>query len=403
MNSSIISVSELLNSGKSFDSAGFSAGYSFDEIKAEIYFDELLMCSPLHPIFSGILILEKSGVNFTVVDGLQRLTTISLLLCALCDSYKGTSNNNEKAREKVLSRFLTDKNEPKLKIGGQEQEIYKKILFAKELNQEEINNSLYQTYEIFVKRIKTRKITGTELFRVISKIQFMTIITDKSEISVRDLYQALNETKSKSQINLIADFIKQQDKSAVIIWQKIINHFKESNPKSKYLFESFVKDFLITRTEQDIPNKEALYNNFKNYFHKISQYQDTKTILENMQKYSQYYLKIINSNFDHPEVKEQIEILNRNDGKDTYPYLMEVLDDLENSHIDIGAFINILMMINLFIKSRQDSSFSSINIDFSNLSRELNKMLVLKDYVPESIEDDKLTINIINNLSSFEV
>ena len=406
MDSSIISVSELLNSGKNFTSAGFSAGYNFDENKAGKYFDELLMSSPSHPIFSGILIIQKSGENYTIIDGLQRLTTISLLLCALCESYKGTSNKNETARDKVFSRFLINpqvQNEPKLKINPNEHKIYKKILFSKDLNEDEKNNALYKTFNTFLNKINEHKISGTELFKIISKIQFMTVITDKSEISVRDLYQALNEIKKEPQINLISDFIKQHDKFSMLIWQKLVHQFKDSNLPSKNLLEAFIKDFLITRTDQDIPNEEAMYNNFKNYFHKISQYQDSKTILENMYKYSQYYLQIINSDFENPEIKEQIELLNKNGGKDTYPYLMEVLDDLENSHIDTGAFLNILMMINLFIKSRKDSSFQGINIDFSNLSRELNKMLVLKDYVPEAIEDDKLTINIINNLSSFEV
>ncbi len=48
----------------------------------------------------------------------------------------------------------------------------------------------------------------------------MAITTDKSEISTRELYQALNNSKDNSQINLISDFITQKDESAGIAWQK---------------------------------------------------------------------------------------------------------------------------------------------------------------------------------------
>lgn len=403
MNSSITSVSEILNKAKSLTSAGFSVGYNFDKTSTSEYFQELLQNSEYpSPIFSGILIVEKSKDDeskFTVIDGLQRLTTISLLLCALCESYKNTTKNNEDARNKILERFLVYEHEPKLKLTGEEKNIYNKILFSEELNESELNCNLFQTYRCFLDEIKSHKISGTQLFKVVSKIQFMLVVTDKTEASPRELYQALNSDNDESQINLISDFLSQADKDAGVVWKKIVDSFKNSD----HLLESFIRDFLITRTEEDTLNKKALYNNFKKYFYKISKYQDSKTIVENMHKYSLYYFKLIDADFENAEIKEQIKILNENSGRDVYPYLMDVLDDLENRHLDMSAFLNILMMINLFIKSQQESSFSNVNINFASLSKELNKMLVLEDYVPEMIEEDKLTINVINKLSNFEV
>lgn len=79
------------------------------------------------------------------------------------------------------------------------------------------------------------------------------------------------------------------------------------------------------------------------------------------------------------------------------------MDDLENSHIDESAFLNILMMINLFIKNRQEVSIASVSIDFAGLSKELNKMLILKDYVSNIFNENKITINEMNNLANFRV
>lgn len=399
MNSSIINVSEILNDAKNLFSAGFSAGYNFDEFNAAEYFDGMIenSLSPT-PIFSGILIMVRSGNDLTIVDGLQRLTTISLLLSALCEIYKDTSEKNEEARTKVFERYLVNENEPKLKLTGEEYNIYKKILFSEKLNEYEVSSNLFKTYKSFLHKITEQKITGTQLFNVISKIQFMAIITEDSEISVRELYQALNDNKGRSQVNLISDFIENEDNSLKPVWKKLVNAFKDSGR----LLESFIGDFLITRSD-DILNKNNLYNNFKNYYYKISKYQDSQTIIDNIYKYSKYYLKIINSDFENPGIKEQIKILNKNNGKDAYPYLMEVLDDVENSHINTDAFLNILIMINSFMKNRQESSISGMNIDFSRLSKELNKMLILKDYTPDFVEDPKLTINEINNLSTFGV
>ena len=82
---------------------------------------------------------------------------------------------------------------------------------------------------------------------------------------------------------------------------------------------------------------------------------------------------------------------------------MEVLDDLENAHINKDVFLNILMMINSFIQNRQENALSDVIIDFAGLSKEINKMLILKDYKPNIIDENKLTINEMNNLSTFDV
>lgn len=405
MDSSIISVSEILNNAKNITSAGFSTGYNFDEIKAEEYFDELIeSAASSSPIFSGILIMEKFGTNFTIIDGFQRITTICLLLCALCESYKNTSSKNDTAKNKIIDRYLMNQNEPKLILSYEDQEIYKKIILSQNLNEIDEESNLAKIYRCFVNKIKEHRISGTELFRVISKIQFMLVTVEESEVSVRELYQTLNDNKDKSQVNLISDFISQKDESDGKYeekWLKIIDLYKDTGYQG--LIEDFIRDFLTIQNDGKVPNKNALYNNFKSYFFKISKYLTAEIIIDNICKYAESYIKIVSADFEDNEVKEQIIILNENNGQDSYPYLMEVLDDLENGHINREVFFDILTMINSFVKNRQENNLAGATIDFNNLSKELNKMLVLKDYIPQTIDENIVTINEINNLSTFEV
>lgn len=400
MNSSIINVSEILNSAKKFISAGFSGGYSFDYVNAEDYFKDLLVNSTqASPIFSGILILQKEENDFTIVDGLQRLTTISLLLCALCENYKNSSKKNADARDKIFKRFLVNEEEPKLKLTSKDQNLYNKILFSVELNEKEEKNNLVQAYRAFLNGIKKTKISGTELFRIISKIQFMVIVTDKSEVSTRELYQTLNTNKDESQVNLISDFICQKDNFAGNVWLNIVNFYRNSGHYD--LLHLFVKDFLIIQNDGKVLNENSLYNGFKSYFSQMSKYQKPTNIVDNMCKYAQYYLKIIDADFDDSTIKEQVTTLNESNGKDSYPYLMEVLDDLDNSHITQEIFLEILKMINSFISQKKEGTISTFN--FANLSKEINKKLIFKDYSSDEFDENKLTINDISNLTTFEV
>lgn len=399
MNSTVTNISEILTKAKSIISAGFSLAYSFDEINASEYFDSLVEGGTYSsPIFSGILILEKSGDDYTIIDGLQRITTINLLLCALCERYKNTSAKNDDAKNKIMQRFLTTEGEAKLNLMSDEQKIYKKILFGKKLTKSDSQSNLAKTYNEFLDRIKKHKISGTELFRIISKIQFMLITIENSEIPTRELYHALNSTKDKSQINLISDFITQKDAESGLSWAKILKKYKELG--NEHLIENFITDFLTIQHDGKVPSKNALYNSFKSYYIKISKYLTTEVIVDNMCKYAQNYLKILKSNFDDFQIKKQLIVLNENNGQDAYPYLMEVMDDLDNGHINKEVFSDILTMINSFVLNRQDDSFTEGSVDFASLSKELNKMLVLKDYVPKIIDESKLTINEINKSAS---
>ena len=402
MNSSIITISEVLNNAKNLISVGFSVGYNFNEINATEYFDELIENStPQTPIFSGILIMEKSENTFTIIDGLQRLTTICLLLCALCANYQKTSENNENAKNKIFNLFLLNGNEPRLQLKNQDQNIYKKILFSEELTEKELKSNLFRTYRNFLTKISARKISGTDLFKIISKIQFMVVISEKSEIPAREIYQALNQNKDKSQINLISNFISQSDALAGLTWQKTVDFY--CNLGYQEFLTGFIQDFLVIQNEGRIPPKNILYNKFKAYFIKMTKFQEPKIIAETLYKYAQYYLKIITANFDNVDIQEQMAILNTNNGKDAYPYLMEVLDDLENKHIKIDMLLDILIIINSFIVKRLEAPPGEGGVDFASLSKELNKMLVSHNYTKEMPDENKVTINEINNLSTFEV
>jgi len=413
MNSSIINILEILKAAKSLKSLGFSSGYNFDKKRADEYFKELIQnIHPTSPVFAGILILEmsKDGNDFTIIDGLQRITTICLLLCTLCDAYKGESKTNEDARHKILTRYLLNKDDVKLQLKGKDKKIYSKIVQNEGLTQRESQTNLFETYESFFQQLKEKKISATNLFNIISRLQFMVVFTDKSKIPTRELYQSLNKDKDDlSQINLITNFITQNCGEAKQTWRLVVSNFK--NLELSFALKNFLRDFLTIQNNGQIPSESALYNSFKNYFIEISEYQPPQQIINNIKKYSSYYLKIIQAEFDDYEIQNLIAMINENNGQDSYPYLMEVLDDMENDLISKEMFLEILKMINEFVTRRNSADCpNDMMVSFASLSSELNKMLTLKDYKPEVLlhsedleEGNKLTINDINHLSNFEV
>lgn len=404
MNSSIIKILEILNIARSLSSVGFSVGYNFELSQSDDFFHELSSSLKISsPIFAGIIILETSDANgnFLVVDGIQRITTLSLLLCALCEAYKNTSSKNDDARLKIFSRYLiNDENEVKTCLVGKDKEIYKKIVFSQELTEEETQSKLFQAYNNFLLKIKNREISATNLFKAVSKVQFMVIFSDKLDIPARELYQSLNGSRNDlSQINLITSFICQHNESVADEWQAVINTY--INLGFANFLNGFMRDFLAVQNNGKVPSENNLYRNFKSYYNSISEFQSIQSIIKNLCKYAMFYLKFLQADFEDEEIKAQVVLINENNGYDSYPYLMEVLDDLENSHISRPIFLNILEMINSFIVDRDSNGESNMN--FASLSSELNKMLAMKQFEPNVADENKITINEINHLATFEV
>src|SRR5574344_1289964 len=148
MESSVKNISEILKTTESFYTTGFSLFYNFDEIKASEFFDDLIVNSNSSSIFSGILIFEAQEKSLKIIDGLQRITTITLLLHALCEYYMGTTEQNEKSGNALLNTYLLDtEKKPKLKLTGEDRKIFEKIISFTSITTEESISNLSITHQ----------------------------------------------------------------------------------------------------------------------------------------------------------------------------------------------------------------------------------------------------------------
>jgi hypothetical protein len=423
MESSVINILEILNKAKSLKAVGFSSEYNFTTERAERLFTEIVQDVDFDvPTFSGILILEhdENTLDYTVVDGLQRITTICLLLCALCNNIKSApvkTPKNEQSRRKIFERYLACNNESKLVLAGHENKIYKKILFDQKLTEVDEASTLYVVYSMFFNKIKDGTISYSLLFKTIANVQFMTVFTPKSKVPLRELYQAVNGANDDlTQVRLITSYIKQISEDAEKLWQKTVEMYEVDGLSN--ILKYFIRDFLSTQSNGTAPDENNLYKSFNVYCKKMLKYQNVEQIITNMNKYASYYLKIIKSDFEDEEIQNQIVMINENNGQDAYSYLMEVLDDFDNKNISKEMFMELLGIINEFLVARMSNP--DINPDFTSLSKELNMMIVQRTENPEEkgqidltkvkyVQTDmkkkkrKLTINEITQMSSFEV
>ena len=97
-------------------------------------------------IDAGLIFLyEKTMGHYTLIDGQNRLLSLSLLLHAICECHKKTNSQNEKAISIIRKKYLFNGAKTKLRLTEADQPVYEKIL------NEMINNAYLMEYQDYHK------------------------------------------------------------------------------------------------------------------------------------------------------------------------------------------------------------------------------------------------------------
>lgn len=178
-------------------------------------------------------------------------------------------------------------------------------------------------------------------------------------------------------------------------WLEMENNFL--NLENVNLLEQFLVDYLTIQDNGLIPPRDELMKIFVEYYFRATKFQKKEIVLRNIYRYSVYFLKISFGQIPDNEIKEKIDRINKLEAKDAFPFLMEVFEDYDYAHINKNMLLDILDTVIGFINDRNSAEPSQMAVSFAGLSNEINKMMILKDYVPkfivEEIPDDSVTIN----------
>lgn len=329
-----------------------------------------------HFFGSLVSVYESSGRNteFLVIDGQQRLTTVSLLLLAM---YNLISKELVVVEEKTLANqiyedFLVDKYQPKetrikLKPVKNDREAFDKLFNSED---EYIRDSnLTTNYNYFYDRIKKQEVTVDELFDAICKLEIINI-TLSNDDNPQLIFESLNSTGlDLSEGDKIRNFILMglpanvQNEYYDKYWNKI-------EICTKYDVSSFIRDYLSIK-QQAIPSQKKVYINFKEFveYTKI----ETKELLKDMLAYAKRYQVLLNGNSVDKILNACIYRLNRLETTVTRPFFLEVLRLFDENKLNIDDVSDIFITTEnyLFRRNICDLPTNALNKIFLMLHREI--------------------------------
>ena len=331
-----------------------------------------------HFFGSLVSVYEPSGRNteFLVIDGQQRLTTVSLMLLAMYNliKFEIVKPRDTFLDKQIYEDFLVDKYQPeetriKLKPVKNDQKAFSKLF--NDVNEYIRESNLTTNYNYFFERIQKQEISIDELFDAICRLEIINI-TLNNEDNPQLIFESLNSTGlDLSEGDKIRNFIlmglpsKEQDE----YYEKYWNRIEEF---TKYNVSSFIRDYLSVK-QLAIPSQKKIYISFKDYVDRQSI--ETEDLLKDLLGYAKRYEILLCGGTKNRTLDSSIYRLNRLETTVTRPFFLEVLRLYDEKKLDIADIAEIFLITEnyLFRRTICDLPTNALNKIFLILHREITR------------------------------
>ncbi|MDR0308148.1 MAG: DUF262 domain-containing HNH endonuclease family protein [Chitinispirillales bacterium] len=341
----------------------YQRNYDWKKIQCERLLDDILEVGSndnLKVHFIGSIVYVHDDAYTTakineliIIDGQQRLTTITLIYLALYHLVK--SMEEKSLADEIMETYLINKfaeESEKLKLRPTDNNDYALKCLLKDSNHADFESysTLIANFDLFKKRIT--KENYQTIRQGLAKLMFVEISLDRSNDDPQRIFESLNSTGlDLSQADLIRNYIlmglSRIDQSKIYqnYWE-VIEKFAKDETTNESKVSEFIRDFLTLETK-NIPNKGSVYIKFKEkYPNLISSMDELERLLLRIKKLAMHYNKLLNPKKEpDKEIQKQLEYIAQLEINVAYPFLMQVYDDFNNNVIDKSTFISILNLV----------------------------------------------------------
>ena len=402
-------LNKLLNTSRQFIVPIFQRNYSWQKSQYEQLWFDILRASKFKEKqnhFIGSIVYIDMGTpagrpqQLLLIDGQQRLTTISILLCAIKD-YVQKFNLETKLINlaKIKNQFLynsdeIDEDKYKLLLNVQDKETYIKLIDNTIFTVNKPATNIIKCYEFFYEHIEDFiKQDGQidEIYAGIFKLSLVSISLDKDSDNPQMIFESMNSTgKDLSQTDLLRNYLlmdltpEKQTRLYKTYWKPMEELFGEDIYKNDVnKFDYFIRDFLTLKSDTGYICKiNNVYENFKRYY--LDNNCEKFAVLKDLFTYAKYYacIDLLQENDD--ELKLYWQEFKKLDSHVVYPFLLKLYDDYSRQILIKEDFKKILQVVISYLWRRAicEIPTNSLSKTFAILYQAVNK----DDYVNSIIK-----------------
>ncbi len=318
-----------------------------------------------------------------IIDGQQRLTTITLLFIALRNR-----SSDEVKRKKMESYLINSGNDGdkkfRLILSESDKDTLLSLIDKNRRKPSEPSLKIVENFELFEKWISEwiSENTGKleTIFKGLKKLMIVWIALEKRD-DPQLIFESMNSKGIKlTQADLIRNYIimeteteEKQKNFYNQYWRAMEENFKQNEK----LFDRFVRHYLTIKTGK-IPNEKRVYGAFKHYQQKEGI--EIEDLLKDLQKYCGYFCQIAFKKEADKDLNKALSFLVDLEMDVVYPLLLELYSDYKDGVLSKQDFIPIIYLTESYICRRAVCGLgtNSLNKIFPSFTKKIDKKQYLK-------------------------
>nr|WP_232262813.1 DUF262 and DUF1524 domain-containing protein [Helicobacter pylori] len=335
-----------------------------------------------HFIGSILYVLDDNTHSspLLIIDGQQRLTTITLLFIALRNHSSDEVKILEKFSHKEIESYLINSNKDgdkkfKLILSESDKDTLLFLIDKNKRKPSEPSVKIMENFELFEKWISENTDKLETIFKGLEKLMIVWIALDKGKDDPQLIFESMNSTgKDLTQTDLIRNYILMglEPEKQKIFYEKYWRAMEEDFKQNETLFNQFVRHYLTIKT-REIPNINKVYEAFKRYQQERGI--ETEALLQDLQKYCGFFCQIVFKKEADKDLNKALSFLVDLEMDVIYPLLLELYSDYSDGVLSKQDFIPIIALIESYICRRAVCGLgtNSLNKVFPSFTKKINK------------------------------
>lgn len=382
--------------------------YSWTDKQCRQLWDDILRAGTSDTIavhFIGSIVYVEQGLSqvthqapLLVIDGQQRLTTVSLLIEALARALGDGEPVDGFSAAKLRHYYLSNPLESgdryfKLLLSQTDNASLKAIIKNAEQPQEP-SLRVTQNFNLFTELLADQKGDLAPVCRGLAKLVVVDIALSRDQDNPQLIFESMNSTgKELSQADLIRNFILMgldpglQTRLYEEYWRPMEQDFGQEAYGTQ--FDSFMRHYLTVRTG-DIPREREVYEAFKDYS-RTTPVRDAgiEALVKEIRAFARYFCALALGREQDAALSMAFHDLRELKVDVAYPFLLELYHDYAKATLSAADFAAAVRLVEAYVFRRAICAIptNSMNKTFATFGKALKK-----DRYLESIQAHFLTL-----------
>ncbi|GAA8076236.1 DUF262 and DUF1524 domain-containing protein [Helicobacter pylori] len=361
--------------------------YSWEKEQCKQLWDDIIKIGgddKMDGHFIGSILYVLDGITHSdnallIIDGQQRLTTITLLLTALRDHWSDK-------RKEIEDHYLinSDKDGDKkfrLILSESDKDTLLSLIDKDRRKPSEPSSKIMENFKLFEEWIRKNTNQLETIFKGLEKLMMVEIALEKGKDDPQLIFESMNSKGMElTQTDLIRNYVvmetevEKQESFYNKYWRAMEEDFKQN----KKLFDRFVRHYLTIKT-REIPNINKVYVALKDYRQKEGI--GIEDLLKDLQKYCGYFCQIVFKKEDDKDLNKALGFLVDLEKDVIYPLLLELYSDYSDGVLSQKDFISIIYLIESYLVRREVCGLgtNSLNKIFPFVTKKINKVQYLEN------------------------